>query len=51
MLALAQAEAEGIVAADPAVRDQIVTATVHPWYVTVAGRIQVSGRTDGGMQR
>jgi len=42
LVANSQAEADSIVANDPAVREQIVTATVHPWYVTVAGRIETS---------
>jgi len=43
VVANSQTEAESIVANDPAVCEQIVTATVHPWYVTVAGRIETSG--------
>jgi uncharacterized protein YciI len=36
-------EAETIVASDPAVRDGIVTAEVHPWFVTMGGSISPSG--------
>jgi uncharacterized protein YciI len=42
LIADSQSEAEHIVANDPAVKDQIVKATVHPWYVTVAGRVEIS---------
>jgi len=42
LVANSQAEAERIVANDPAVSEQVVMATVHPWYVTVAGRIEIS---------
>jgi hypothetical protein len=42
LIANSQAEAEHIVANDPAVNEQIVKATVHPWYVTVASRIEIS---------
>ena len=37
------AEVEKIVAADPAVRSNVVQAEVHPWFVTVAGQIEKSG--------
>ncbi|MCP5010080.1 MAG: hypothetical protein GY942_08900 [Aestuariibacter sp.] len=36
------AQAEALIANDPVVKDEIVTATVHPWYVTVAGTIEKS---------
>ena len=36
------AAAEGIVAQDPAVADEIVTASVHPWFVTVGGQVELS---------
>lgn len=36
-------EAREIVDNDPAVKDGIVTAEVHPWYVTVAGQVELSG--------
>jgi uncharacterized protein YciI len=36
------AEAESLVNNDPAVREQIVTTTVHPWFVTVGGSIERS---------
>jgi uncharacterized protein YciI len=42
LLAKSQVEAERLVATDPAVREQIVTATLHPWYVTVANQIETS---------
>ena len=42
LVADSQAEAENIVAHDPAVREQVVTSSVHPWYVTVAGAIEKS---------
>lgn len=35
-------EAETLVAKDPAVADNIVVASVHPYLVTVAGNIQAS---------
>jgi uncharacterized protein YciI len=44
LVADSQAEAESIIANDPAVREQIVTATIHPWYVTVAGSIETSDK-------
>jgi uncharacterized protein len=34
------AAAETLIANDPVVKDDIVTATVHPWFVTVAGTIE-----------
>jgi len=42
LTANSQSEADQIVANDPAVKEQIVKATVHPWYVTVVGRIEIS---------
>lgn len=42
LIANNQAEAEQMVANDPAVNEQIVKATVHPWFVTVANRIEKS---------
>ena len=47
LVANSQAEAESIVKNDPAVREQIVTTTIHPWYVTVAGSIQPSNASIG----
>lgn len=35
-------EAKQLVAKDSAVQDEIVVARVHPWFVTVAGRIERS---------
>lgn len=34
--------AQEIVDNDPAVKDSIVTAEVHAWYVTVAGQVKLS---------
>lgn len=34
--------AKEIVAKDPAVVDGLVTATVHPWFVTVGGSVEKS---------
>jgi uncharacterized protein YciI len=48
LVADSQTEAENLVAQDPAVRDQVVTATVHPWYVTVAGAIDKSSSNRSG---
>ncbi len=42
LIAPSQHEAEGLVADDPAVRGQVVTATVHPWFITVARPITAS---------
>jgi uncharacterized protein len=36
-------EACEIIENDPAVKDGIVTAQIHPWYVTVVGQIKKSG--------
>jgi uncharacterized protein YciI len=36
-------EACGIIENDPAVKEGIVIAQTHPWYVTVAGQIKRSG--------
>lgn len=35
-------EAFRLVANDPAIKDGIVTAEIHPWYVTVVGQIEKS---------
>ena len=42
--ALSFAEASEIVQDDPAVKEDVVVAKVHPWYVTVAGQITKSDR-------
>jgi hypothetical protein len=35
-------EAEAIVKKDPVVTDGLVTATIHPWFVTVGGSVEKS---------
>lgn len=47
LVADSQAEAENLVTHDPAVRERIVTATVHPWYVTVAAALETSNGGGG----
>lgn len=47
LIAKSQTEAENIIANDPAVNEQIVKVTVHPWYVTVANPIELSEINEG----
>lgn len=42
LLANSLTEAEQFVANDPAVKKKLVTASVHPWFVTVPGKIEKS---------
>lgn len=37
-------EACEIIENDPAVKENVVTAQIHPWYVTVAGEIKKGGQ-------
>lgn len=43
LLASGLKEAREIIENDPAIKEGIVIAQIHPYYVTVAGKIQKSG--------